>query len=117
MTTRMEAHMTATIRTKFVSAFDEETAAAIEAAANEHANGTNSENKGTDPFKWALLIVIGYECASKNSYREYHGIKAEWSLLKAWIKEHADLASHDGDCDYLAMLAGAYNEFMPKKVA
>lgn len=101
------------IREAFVAKFGEDQAAAIEAAANEHANGVNDQNKGTDPFKWALLIAIGYQCAEKASYREYHGIAAPWDEVKQWMKDHADLASHDGDCDYLSLLAGSYNEYMP----
>ena len=116
------------VRAGFVKAFGEKEAAAVEAAANEHANGVNSERKGDDPFKWALLICkgddpfkwallicIGYECCSKDDYRKYHGIIAPWAKIKAWIKKRGKLHSHVGDCDYLSMMSGAYNEFMPKK--
>jgi hypothetical protein len=94
--------------------FGEDTAAKIEAAASEHSNGVNSKKKGDDPFKWALLICIGYECMEKPTYRNSHGIKPAWSKLKAWIKKNGELHSHNGDCDYLSMMCGTYNEFMPK---
>jgi hypothetical protein len=100
------------IRDAFVARFGEDEAIRIEGAAEGHANGINNERVGSDPFKWALLICIGYECMSKDSYREHHGIEAPWADLKAWIIEHADLASHDGDCDYLCMWAGGYDEFV-----
>mgnify|MGYP001612345217 CR=1 FL=1 len=103
------------IRAKFVRDFDEATAAKIEAAAIEHSNGINSARKGDDPFKWALLVAIGYQCMEKPNYREHHGIKPSWAHLKAWIKKNARLDIHNGDCDYLALMAGAYNEFMPAK--
>ena len=102
-----------TTRQKFVEVFGEEQAQRIEAAAKEHENGVH-DNKGSDPFKWALLICIGYQCISSTQYREYHGIKLSWKRVKKWIKENADLGSHDGDCDYLALFAGKYNEYIKK---
>ncbi len=101
------------IREAFVVCFDEAAAAAIEQAAAEHANEPNSTNIGSDPFRWAILIAIGYECMSRNEFRAYHGIVPPWDDLKAWIIEHSDLGEHDGDCDYLSMLGGIYDEFMP----
>lgn len=103
------------IRDSFVARFGEDQAAAIEAAADEHANGINDSNKGSDPFKWAVSLVIGYECASKDRYRKYHGITAPWDEVHDWIKTDADLASHDGDVDYLALVCGSYNEYMQDK--
>lgn len=106
--------MKTSIREQFAAKFGEDQAAAIEAAANEHGNGINNTNLGSDPFKWALLICIGYECASKDSYRDHHGITAPWNTVSRWIKDHAELGTHNGDVDYLSMFAGAYNEFMPE---
>ena len=101
----------ATIRDQFVQSFSESEAAHIEAAATEHGNSINDTNKGSDPFKWALLICIGYQCMELDSYREYHNITTPWSVLKQWIKTNADLGSHDGDCDYISLIAGVYNEY------
>lgn len=100
------------IREAFAARFGEGQAALIEAAAEKHANGVNSENRGTDPFKWVLLIAIGYQCIEIERYRKYHGITAPWDEVKAWMIENADLASHNGDADYLAAFCGAYNEYM-----
>jgi hypothetical protein len=102
------------VRNKFVKEFGEELAGKIEAAASEHDNEAHP-NRGSDPFKWALLICIGYECLSNPSYRKYHGIRCSWPKVKKWIKENGHLDTHDGDCDYLSMFCGAYNEYMPKK--
>ncbi len=105
---------TLSIRRAFAARFGKAEARRIEAAAKQHANGTNSENKGADHFKWALLICIGYECMSKNEYRKSHGITTPWRDLKAWIKKSAELGTHTGDFDYLALFSGAYDEFAQK---
>lgn len=102
-------------RSKFVKAFGEEQTAAIEAAAEMHWSETNGGNKGPDPFKWVLLIAIGYGCIKKERFREYHGITVPYDDLKSWIIESADLDSHVGDSDYLAMFCGTYNEFVKPK--
>jgi hypothetical protein len=104
-----------TIRTKFEKDFSKELANLIMVAARSHGNGINNKNLGSDPFKWALLICIGYECLSKPSYRKYHGIKCSWKEIKKWIKENAKLHTHDGDCDFLALFCGKYNEFVKIK--
>lgn len=102
------------IRQAFVDRFGEAEAARIEAAANEHKNGVH-DRTGSDPFRWALIICIGHECFTKDSFREYHGIVASTEELKNWIKSEAHLEDHDGDVDYLAMFVGVYNEYMPPK--
>jgi len=101
------------IRNTFVKKFGESQAIKIEYAAMSHKNGINDRNYGKDRFKWALLICIGYECISK--YRDYHGITIPYKKLKKWIVDNARLDLHDGDCDYISLAAGIYNEFMPKK--
>ena len=100
-------------RESFVETFGEEQAQAVERAAQDHKNGVH-DKPGSDPFRWAIVICIGYECCSHSGYREAHRITAPWSEIKQWIIEHGDLANHDGDCDYLAMFGGVYNEYMPE---
>ena len=104
------------IREKFVKAFSEKLACKLEVAGHFHANNVNSKNKGTDEFKWVLLICIGYQCFEKDRFRKYHKIDLEASFgeLKAWIINEADLASHDGDMDYIAFMAGVYSAYIPK---
>jgi hypothetical protein len=99
------------VRESFVARFGESDAAAIEAAAAEHKNGVHDE-PGSDYFRWAVVIAIGYQCMELAGYREYHGITATWADIKDWIKSDGDLARHDGDSDYLAVFAGTYNEFV-----
>jgi hypothetical protein len=103
------------MRARFVERFGEEAAAIVEAAANGHSNGINSENTGSDPFRWALLICIGYECMSVDRYRQYHDFTPAWADVDAWMKEPEQreaFREHDGDSDYLALFSGAYNEYV-----
>jgi hypothetical protein len=104
-----------TVRDSFVETFGEEAAQAVEDAAQGHENGVH-DNRGSDPFKWAIAICIGYECMSKDDYREWHGFTPEWESVKNWIKEHGELGTHDGDVDYISLVIGAYNEFVPEEV-
>ena len=104
------------IRKAFVEKFGEHDAVVMERAAKEHANGVNSERLGSDPFSWAIVICIGHECFTHERYRKYHGFTADPAAIKEWVKNCADLASHDGDVDYLSLFAGAYNEYMPTVV-
>ena len=102
-------------QTAFTERFGADQAAAIIAAAEQHR--PNDDNRGSDPFKWALVIAIGHECITHDRYRDQHGITAPTDDLKFWIRDHADLASHDGDMDWLAALAGAYDEYLPERSA
>ena len=100
------------IRDSFVEVFGEDEAMALEHSAISHENGVNSKNKGSDPFKWTLLICIGYQCFEIEKYRKYHKISAPYDEIKKWIIENAELKDHDGDCDYLALMGGVYNEYV-----
>lgn len=102
------------IRGKFVERFGEDDAKAIEAAAEQHSNGSNSERKGSDAFRWALLIAIGWECISR--FRGDHGIKLDTEELREWCKDHADFGSHNGDCDYLSLMSGEYENWMRRPI-
>lgn len=99
------------IRDNFIKHFGEEEAANIEQAAREHANEINSANLGSDDFRWAVCICLGYECMSVDGYREYHGITIPWEQLDKWIIAHAQLDEHDGDLDYLGLFVGVYEPY------
>lgn len=107
--------MSKSIREAFVKEFNEQTAAAIEAAANEHENGLHP-NQGNDPFKWALMLAISYQCFEIPRYREYHNIKPAYLRIKRWIKANGKLDTYNGDVDTLAVFTGSYDYYMPKKV-
>lgn len=105
-----------TLREKFAALFGEDQVAAIERAGREHGLGHHDrapKGIGSDEFRWCLVICIGYECMSRESFRTEHGITAPWEDLRAAIKAHAALNEHDGDLDHLSLFAGTYNEFMP----
>ncbi len=102
-----------TIRDRFTEKFSDDLATKIEDAANDHGNGVNNKNKGADPFKWALLICIGYQCFEVERFRKHHGItEASYEDIKRWIINNAELDTHDGDFDYISLLAGVYDKFM-----
>jgi hypothetical protein len=98
-------------RKSFVEHFGEDQATKIEGAAQEHKNGVHDKT-GSDPFRWAVAICIGFQCLEKESFRAYHGITLPFDDFKTWVIDHGDLANHDGDFDYLAMLAGVYTDFI-----
>jgi hypothetical protein len=99
-----------TVRDGFVKRFGEENASAVERAAEKHCNGVNDQKRGSDPFKWACLIVIGYECISR--FREYHKIDINPVSFKQWCIEDGNLGEHDGDVDYLSLFAGVYGDYV-----
>jgi hypothetical protein len=103
-------------RARFVQRFGAAAAAAIEKAAEGHRE--TRSGKGSDPFRWAVVIALGFQCMEVGAYRENHGIEPPWPELKAWLfepEQRAWLSAHDGDLDALALLTGRYNEFMPEK--
>jgi hypothetical protein len=102
--------MTSATETAFVERFGKKDATAVKNAAEEHANGINSANRGSDEFRWALTICIGYECITR--FRGYHGISADEADLKSWVLEHGALGEHDGDVDYLSLATGEYSEWV-----
>lgn len=102
------------VRDSFVQKFGEDEARRLEDAASEHKNGVHDWT-GSDPFKWVLVICIGYQCFEKPSYRTYHKIEAPYEEIRQWIKSDGHLDTHDGDCDFLSLFVGAYNDFMPEK--
>ena len=106
-----------TMRDDFIATFGIENTEAIERAADSHANDV-TRRWGSDRFRWALVMCLGYQCMSKPEYREHHGITAPWDALDAWMQtpeRRAWFADHDGECDYLALLAGTYNPYMPQQ--
>ncbi len=102
------------VRESFVEHFGEVQAYQIEEAAKEHKNGIHDDT-GSDPFKWACCIVIGYQCVEEEAYRTHHAITVPFADFKQWCVDHGELRSHDGAFDYLAAFVGAYDEFMPKQ--
>jgi hypothetical protein len=87
----------------------------MEDAAEEHSMLGDSKNKGSDPFKWAIVMCIGWDCFKIESYRRYHGFTTDFKYLKSWIINYADLATHDGAFDALSASIGIYQEYIVVK--
>jgi hypothetical protein len=99
------------VRKSFVEHFGEELAHGIERAALFHETRRNGKDKGSDRFKWALLIAIGYECTSV--YQEHHNLQElDHEQFKEWCKAHGHLHSHDGDADIRALIDGRYVPYL-----
>lgn len=97
----------------FINRFGTDNRDAILAAANEHKNGVH-DRPGSDEFRWAILICLGYDCMSENY--EYHHITAPFSEIDAFLKENTDyISKHDGDVDFMALFCGVYNVYVGKE--
>ena len=94
----------------FAERFGAENVAAIIAAAHSHDNGLH-DNPGSDEFRWALLIGLGFECMSKFQYS--HGITAPWRQVDDWMRARPEwFSEHDGDTDTVSLFCGVYNEYV-----
>jgi hypothetical protein len=102
------------VRESFVKRFGEDQAVAIELAAESHKNGIHDKT-GDDPFKWAILICVGFQCMEIDKYRKSHNITIPFEDIKKWAIEDGDLRSHNGDVDYLCLFAGKYNDWIAEK--
>ena len=102
------------ISKKFIEDWGKEIYDKVLESAEEHRNGINDREIG-HKFKWALLICIGSQCMEKPKFRKYHGFpRLNWSKMKKWIKDNAELRKYKGDCDYLALASGAYDYYVKK---
>jgi hypothetical protein len=101
------------VRASFVEHFGKEQARALERACNSHLDlmGCNI-NRGSDPFKYVIIVVIGFSCVEEEEYRKKHGIIISFDEFKEWVKRHGNLASHDGDWDELSVIDGTYKEYI-----
>jgi len=77
-------------REKFAQRFGEEQAEKIEVAAKSHDNIAHN-NKGSDPFKWAIAICIRYQCVENEDFKKFHGITISLSDFENWVTTEADL--------------------------
>jgi len=102
-----------TLQERFATEFGEEQAIAIINAAEEHSSETIAKGQGSDPFKWALVICIDFDCWVKRRFRHYHKIKPSAFRIENWIIHHANLEDYDGDVPPISLVLGKYNKFMP----
>ena len=80
------AEQAVSVRESYVEHFGEEQAQALERAAEYHKNGIHNK-KGSDPFKWAIVIALGYECVSREGFRGWHGITVPFEQLDEDFEE------------------------------
>jgi hypothetical protein len=97
------------LRDSFVNKFGESNAIALEQAAESHKNGVH-DNLGSDYFRWATLIAIGYQCVDNPDFATYHKISVSPQSWNAWLVEHRkEFLAHDGDVDHLSAFCGVYS--------
>lgn len=94
----------------FMARFGTDNTDAVMSAAIEHNNGIHN-NPGSDIFRWAIAICIGYDCFGSYAAR-YHGITVAQDEVKRFCLELGGLGTHDGDVDYLGLMSGSYNEWI-----
>ena len=88
------------LRSRFAARFGEDLADTIERVAEHHTKVLPAPlERGSDPFRFALVWAIGFECLTRPEFRLEHGITAPWADLLTWICDEADLASFDGTMD------------------
>ena len=102
-------------RENFVKEFGEEEAIKIEEAALEHNNEIHPCGEEIDSFIWSIAICIGYQCFEIERYRQYHKINAPYIKIKEWIIKNNLFKNYQGHLDYVSLLVGAYNDYIPKE--
>lgn len=100
-----------TVRDLFAERFGEDNAERVERAAEKHSEP--HANRGSDPFKWAVVTCIGHQCF--DVYMDSHEFTMDGEEVRQWVIENINLGTYDGDYDVLALFAGAYQEWVPDK--
>jgi hypothetical protein len=101
------------LRARFVARFGPDLAEMIERVAEHHTKVLPAPlDQGSDPFRFALVWAIGFECLTRPAFRREHGITAPWADLSAWIRDEADLASYDGTMDLAGRGFGLFDAIL-----
>ena len=101
------------LRERFVAEFGEHLALAIEAAIERHVPRLRMRlERGSDPFRFALVWAVGLECLTRDEFRAQHGIEVPWELLREWLREADLLAGFDGTFDWGGRAAGRFDEIV-----
>jgi hypothetical protein len=99
------------LRDRFVAAFGEPLAVSIEAAVERHLPDLRvALERGSDPFRFALVWAVGLECLSDRRFRSDHGVVVPWELLRDWLVDAELLNGFDGTMDFGARAAGLFDE-------
>ena len=99
------------LRARFVERFGSDLAQTIERAIDLHAaEYPLALERGSDPFRFALIWAVGFECLTRPQFRREHGITTPWADLAAWIRKEADFASFDGTMDRAGHASGFFRD-------
>ena len=102
------------IRERFVSQFGEHLAVSVEAAVERHVPDLKVRlDRGTDPFRFALVWAIGLGCLSDPGFREEHGFTVPWELVRDWCAANAITEGFDGTFDWGSYAAGRFEGILP----
>jgi hypothetical protein len=101
------------LRARFVARFGSDLAETVERAAEHHTKVLPAPLvRGSDPFRFAIVWAIGFECLSRPEFRLEHGITASWADLLGWIRDEADIASFDGTMDMSGRGRGLFDAIL-----
>lgn len=101
------------LRNRFVARFGDDLAETIEAVVEHHTKVIPAVlERGSDPFQFALVWAIGFECLTRPEFRWEHGVTAPWADLLTWICDEADLASFDGTMDLSGRGRGLFDAIL-----
>jgi hypothetical protein len=68
------------LRARFVARFGPELAETVDRATEHHIKVLPAPlSQGSDPFRFALVWAIGFECLTRPAYRQEHSIAATWA--------------------------------------
>jgi hypothetical protein len=104
------------LRDRFAARFGTDLAETIERAAEHHTKVLPAPlERGSDPFRFALVWAIGFECLTRPAFRLEHGITAPWAELQGWIREEADLGAYDGTMDLAGRGMGFFDAILGRR--
>jgi hypothetical protein len=104
------------LRERFVAAFGEHLAISLEAMIERHVPALKfTLDRGSDPFRFALVWAVGLECLSRPEFRREHRVVVPWEMLRDWIRDADLLAGYDGTFDHGARAAGLLDEILGEK--
>ena len=97
------------LKKDFIKQFSKGQAKLLLKAARSHKNGIHDE-EGKDPFSWAILLCLSYQCIEVDSFRKHHGITINYAQFMQFLEEHIkELRAHKGSVDYLGLFSGVYD--------
>lgn len=101
------------LRDRFSADFGELLAVSIEAAIERHMPELKVQyERGSDPFRFALVWAVGLECLSRPEFRIEHGITVPWPILRDWFRDADLLAGFDGTFDFSGRAVGLFDEIL-----